>query len=139
MNGRISDERFAELSADYEQEEAALKARAAELQAELEKAQEATVNVEKFMGLIRKYTNFEELTHTLLREFVEKILVHEATAEDGKRRGTGGRRLRFTILLWARWTCPTADLPKNRIVRFLGSAWPPTGTMSVSIRQIFLI
>ena len=80
------------MSADYEQEEAALKARAAELQAELEKAQEATVNVEKFMGLIRKYTNFEELTHTLLREFVEKILVHEATAEDGKRRGKHRRQ-----------------------------------------------
>lgn len=87
VNGHISDERFAELSADYEQEEAAWKARAAELQAEQEKAQEATVNVEKFMGLIRKYTNFEELPPTLLREFVEKILVHEATAEDGKRRG----------------------------------------------------
>jgi len=92
VSGRINDERFAELSADYEQEEAALKARIAELQVELEKAQEASVNVEKFMGLIRKYTSFEELTPTLLREFVEKILVHEAVAEDGKRRGKHRRQ-----------------------------------------------
>ncbi len=29
----------------------------------------------------------EELTPTLLREFVEKIVVHESEALDGKRRG----------------------------------------------------
>ena len=87
VNGRISDERFMELSADYEQEQATLKSRIAELQTELGQAQEAAVNVEKFMAVVRKYTSFEELAPTLLREFVEKIVVHESTAEDGKRRG----------------------------------------------------
>ena len=77
VSGRITDERFMELSTDYEQEQATLKARAAELQAELGQAQEAAVNVEKFMAVVRKYTSFEELTPTLLREFVEKIVVHE--------------------------------------------------------------
>lgn len=85
--GRISDERFAELSADYEQEQAALKERVAELRREAEKAQEAAVNVDKFMSIVRKHTSFEELTPTLLREFVEKIVVHETVAADGKRRG----------------------------------------------------
>ena len=68
VSGRITDERFMELSTDYEQEQATLKARAAELQAELGQAQEAAVNVEKFMAVVRKYTSFEELTPTLLRE-----------------------------------------------------------------------
>ena len=63
VTGRISDERFAELSADYEAEQKQVKSRAAELQAELAKAQEATVNAEKFMKVVRKYTSFEELTH----------------------------------------------------------------------------
>ena len=40
-----------ELSADYEQEQAVLKARVTELQAELGQAQEAAVNVEKFMAV----------------------------------------------------------------------------------------
>ena len=58
-----------------------------ELQAELAKAQEATVNAEKFMKVVRKYTSFEELTHTLLREFIEKIVVHECSYdENGTRR-----------------------------------------------------
>ena len=82
MAGRITDERFMELSADYEQEQATLKARAAELQAELGQAQEAAVNVEKFMAVVRKYTSFEELTPTLLREFVEKIVVHECWKDE---------------------------------------------------------
>ena len=87
VTGRISDERFTELSADYEAEQKELKEKAAALQSELSKTLEATANAEKFMKVVRKYTSFEELTPTLLREFVEKIVVHESEALDGKRRG----------------------------------------------------
>ena len=87
VTGRISDERFSELSADYEAEQKELKERAARLREELSKAQEATANAEKFMNVVRRHTTIEELTPTLLREFVEKIVVHESVALDGKRRG----------------------------------------------------
>ena len=57
------------------------------MQSELSKTLEATANAEKFMKVVRKYTSFEELTHTLLREFVEKIVVHECSYdENGTRR-----------------------------------------------------
>ena len=82
VSGRISDERFAELSADYEAEQKQEKEHAARLRTELYKAQEATVNAEKFMKVVRKYTSFEELTPTLLREFIEKIIVHEYTMDE---------------------------------------------------------
>ena len=87
VTGRISDERFTELSADYEAEQKELKERATVLQGELSRTLEATANAEKFMKVVRKYTSFEELTPTLLREFVEKIVIHESEALDGKRRG----------------------------------------------------
>ena len=87
VSGRITDERFTELSADYEQEQAVLKERVIQLQAELGKAQEAGANVERFMNVVRKYTSFEELTPIMLHELVEKIVVHEAVALDGKRHG----------------------------------------------------
>ena len=87
VTGRISDERFTELAADYEAEQKELKERAARLREELSKAQEATANAEKFMNVVRRHTTIEELTPTLLREFVEKIVVHESVALDGKRRG----------------------------------------------------
>ena len=84
---RISDEHFTELLADYEAEQKELKEKVAALQSELSKTLEATANAEKFMKIVRKYTSFEELTPTLLREFVEKIVIHESEALDGKRRG----------------------------------------------------
>ena len=84
--GRISHERFAELSADYEAEQRQVRAHAAELQAELSKAQEASVNAERFMNIVRRHISFEELTPTLLREFIEKIVVHECSYDENKSR-----------------------------------------------------
>lgn len=85
--GRISDERFTELSSDYEKEQHNLKERRTQLQTELAKAKEAKTNAEQFMEIVRKNAHFEELTHTLLREFVDKIIVHECSYdENGTRR-----------------------------------------------------
>ena len=86
VTGRISDERFAELSADYEAEQRQVREHAAELQAELSKAQEASVNAERFMNIVRRHISFEELTPTLLREFIEKIVVHECSYDENKHR-----------------------------------------------------
>ena len=86
VTGRISDERFAELSADYEAEQRQVREHAAELQAELSKAQEASVNAERFMNIVRRHISFEELTPTLLREFIEKIVVHECSYDENKNR-----------------------------------------------------
>ena len=78
---------FQAMLADIEAEQKELKERAARLRKELSKAQEATENAEKFMNVVRRHTTIEELSPTLLREFVEKIFIHERVALDGKRRG----------------------------------------------------
>ena len=49
------------------------------------------------MKVVRKYTSFEELTPTLLREFVEKIVIYESEALDGKRRVRKFRRQEIEI------------------------------------------
>ncbi len=55
------------------------------------------------MKVVRKYTSFEELTPTLLRELVEKIVIHEPEAHDGKRGGSSAdRKSKSIILLSAR-------------------------------------
>jgi len=84
VNGKISDERFMEMSADYEAEQWELKDIATTLQGELEMAQEATVNAEKFISIVRKYLSIEELTHTFLREMVEKIVVYECVYDENE-------------------------------------------------------
>ena len=74
-----------------------LKEKAAVLQGELSRTLEATANAEKFMKVVRKYTSFEELTPTLLRKFVEKIVIYESKALDGKRRVRKFRRQEIEI------------------------------------------
>ena len=87
VSGRITNERFMELSADYEKEQADLKSRAAEIEKELEQVQEAQTNVNRFIKLIHRYIDIEELTHPILRELVNKIVVHEPMFdENGDRR-----------------------------------------------------
>ena len=44
-----------------------------------------TVNAEKFLALVKKYTDFSELTPAMINEFVEKILVHQAEGKGASR------------------------------------------------------
>ena len=41
---------------------------------ELDRISRETVNAEKFLALVKKYTDFSELTPAMINEFVEKIL-----------------------------------------------------------------
>ncbi len=83
--GKISEKRFDALSAEYEQEQAALEASIANAQAELDDYEADTVRVDQFMALARKYTDFSELTTPMINEFVDKIVVHEADKSSGER------------------------------------------------------
>lgn len=85
VNGNLSDERFRKLSQEYEEEQTALNSRIRELQEVLAKAKEQSDNVNRFMRLIRKYTEITELTSEIVREFIEKVVVHEKQKIDGKR------------------------------------------------------
>ncbi len=85
MEGKISDERFVKLSGNYENEQKSLEDRVAELHGMIASEQEANVNVDRFLSLVRKYTDIQELTAEVIREFVEKIYVHKAERIDGKR------------------------------------------------------
>ena len=85
VTGRISDERFARMSATYEAEQQTLEKRVAELQILMDGAKQKAMNVEYFLSLVRKYTDIQELTGEIIREFVEKIIVFKAEKVDGHR------------------------------------------------------
>lgn len=97
--GKISGERFDEMTAMYEQESAELKAKNAELQTELDEYTADNDRVDKFLALIRKYTRFEELTNYMLNEFIDKIIVFEGewsegfSKENGRPMGTRSQRV----------------------------------------------
>ena len=83
--GRIGEERFDTLLAGYEQEQAALRQSIAEGESALGSFERDTANVEHFLNLTRKYTNFSELTTPMINEFVEKIVVHAPDKSTGDR------------------------------------------------------
>ena len=85
VSGALSAERFAKLSGGYEKEQEELKQSAKELQAIVNTIETQAVNVQSFLKIVRKYTAPSELTPALLREFVEKIVVHAPDKSSGHR------------------------------------------------------
>ena len=85
IGGKISDERFAKMTANYEAEQHTLESRVAELKSTMTEEKESALNVEHFLTLVRKYTDMKELTAEIIREFVEKIHVYKAERIDGRR------------------------------------------------------
>lgn len=85
VTGKLTDERFAKLSATYEAEQAELKKSVESLSVIVEAAEVQAVNVKSFLKIVKKYTEPTELTPQLLHEFVEKIVVHEADKSSGHR------------------------------------------------------
>ena len=77
VDGKISDERFARMSATYEAEQNQLEIRMAELQAFLDEAKDRQLNVDSFLSMVRRYTDITELTPEIVRAFVERIEVQK--------------------------------------------------------------
>ena len=83
--GKLLDERFQDMSDDYETEQRQLKADVAHLEADVAKGEEITADFQTFLANVRKYTDITELTHTVLNEFIQRIEVHAPDKSSGKR------------------------------------------------------
>ena len=111
--GRITDERFDSLLADYEAEQKALQASVTEAEERLSAFAEDTARVEQFLELARKYTDFSELTTPMINEFIEKILVHAPERIDGERVQEVEIHLRFI----GQFELPAPELTEEEIKR----------------------
>lgn len=85
IEGKISDERFAKMTASYEAEQHTLESRVAELKSTMTSEKESALGVDHFLALVRKYTDIKELTAEIIREFIEKIYVYKVERIDGRR------------------------------------------------------
>ena len=107
VEGKISDERFAKLSASYEAEQNALESRVKELRQFIDAAKEDQLNVDSFIGMVRKYTDITELTAEIIRSFVERIEVLKPEKVPGT------RTKKQTIVIY--WNFIGAvDIPKEQ-------------------------
>lgn len=85
IEGKISDERFSKMSANYEAEQQALESRTQELKEIINSEKENSLNADRFLKLVRKHTDIKELTAEILREFVENVYVYQSERINGKK------------------------------------------------------
>jgi DNA invertase Pin-like site-specific DNA recombinase len=83
--GKLSDKRFEMLTAEYEKEQAELELENAKLQAAVDAFAADSERANNFIGIIKRHTEFDELSTAMLNEFVSKIIVHEADKSSGER------------------------------------------------------
>ena len=83
--GKITERNFSMLSAKYQEEQIQLEEKRTLLREKLDKPVQDSEGAEKWLALVRKYTELTELNAVLLNELIEKILVHDSVkGENGE-------------------------------------------------------
>ena len=85
VSQKLSDERFAKMSAKYEQEQQDIRAEIAELEVATTEQESHLGDLNKFLAIVRKYTDIQELSPALTNEFIDRIIVHEPDKARGNR------------------------------------------------------
>ncbi len=85
ISGKITDERFATLSLNYEREQKDLKKKVSELSATIDKTKQEEIDLTAFIDKVKKYTEIKELTPEIVNELIDKIYVYQQTKLNGKK------------------------------------------------------
>ena len=86
--GNLSEDRFLKMSENYESEQAELKEKAEKLKGSIQHSKNQMDDILKFLAIVDKYRDFQELTPEILRAFIDKVLIHEKQKVDGHYRHT---------------------------------------------------
>ena len=82
--GKISDERFCRMSANYENEQKELLAAVEHDEQAVRKAEQEKIDLKVFLDAIRECTDLKELTPTIVNTLIKRIEVHNSEkGEDG--------------------------------------------------------
>lgn len=83
--GRINSANYDKLFQKYQGEQEQLEVKIAELEKEITKLDATSDNSQRFVDLIAKYSDLQELDAPIVNELCDKILLHQAYKENGKR------------------------------------------------------
>ena len=84
--GKIPDKHFTRLLNEYDEEQTGLETSIAEWQRQIESWNADKLKTDQFIQLVKRYTDFSELTTPMLNEFIEKVIVHEGEGRGNDRR-----------------------------------------------------
>ena len=80
IKGKISDERFAKMTANYEAEQHTLESRVAELKSTMTEEKESALNVDYFLALVRKYTEIRNSQRRLSGSSLKNLCLQGQSA-----------------------------------------------------------
>ncbi len=108
LSGLLPERQAQRMIQQYDEEQILLERRVAELDNLVQQDEIKQVDASRFVALVKKYRDCEELTDTMLYAFIDRIEVHEAT---------GGRTI---------YRQQNIDIHFN----FIGNYYPPVETVS---------
>ena len=108
ISGLLPERQAQRMIQQYDEEQLMLEKRVEELQGQIQEEEVEKIDTNRFIALVNKYRNCEELTDTILYAFIDRVEVHEAT---------GGRTV---------YRQQNIDIYFN----FIGNYYPPVETVS---------
>ena len=84
--GRLSDQQFTFMVSGYDDEKAALVEKIRGLEKEVSTVTERRDDVGRFVQIVRKYTDVQELSYEIVHEFIDHILVYELDKDTNTRK-----------------------------------------------------
>ena len=107
---KIPNSRYEILNNQYETEQITLSKEIKDLEQTISRYEKETDRAKKFISLISRYENFDELTTTMINEFVEKIIVHE---RDRKGSQTSKQKIEIYFNFIGNYELPQAELSEE--------------------------
>ena len=107
---KIPNSRYEILNNQYETEQVALSKEIKDLEQQVSRYEKETDRARKFISLISRYENFDELTTTMINEFVEKIVVHE---RDRKGSQSSKQKIEIYFNFIGNYELPQAELSEE--------------------------
>ncbi len=85
VSGKISDDRFRNLSFNYDKEQQELKTKIEQLSKDIENTEKKDTDITQFISNVKKYIEITELSSEILNELIEKIVIHQQEKVNGKK------------------------------------------------------
>ena len=107
---KIPNNRYEILNNQYETEQLTLNKEIEDLDLEISMYEKETDKTRKFISLISRYENFDELTNTMINEFVDKIIIHE---RDRKGSQTSKQKIEIYFNFIGNYEVPKEELSEE--------------------------
>lgn len=107
---KIPNNRYEILNNQYETEQLTLSKEIKDLELVISRYENETDKARKFISLISRYENFDNLTNTMINEFVKKIIIHE---RDRKGSQTSKQKIEIYFNFIGNYEVPKEELSEE--------------------------